>query len=257
MNNVKVNGKSMTHTRTGNSSGTPLMLVHGFPLDHTIWEPMLPFLTGTFDVILPDLPGFGGSDLPAEAPTVESYAACLAGLLDALKIKQVLLVGHSMGGYVALTFARLHPERLLGLGLVASQALADTPERAAGRHQTAEQVATQGVKVVAEAMSPKLSANPAHAPALNALILRQKPEGVIAGLKLMAARPDATPALPAFGFPVALVHGQADALISPERAREIAAAVKGARLVELPGIGHMPMLEAPQLAAQALAQLIL
>lgn len=254
MNTLDINGKRLAYARTG--QGTPLMLVHGFPLEHTIWEPMLPFLTDEFDVILPDLPGFGGSDALEPAPNMDAYAAALAGLLDALSLPHVILVGHSMGGYVALAFARLYPQRLLGLGLVASQALADPPDRKAGRYQTAEQVAAQGVGVVAEAMSPKLSADQAHGPVLNALILGQKPDGVISVLKAMAERPDSSPLLASFDFPVALVHGLQDVLIPPERAREIAAVAKRASLLELPGVGHMPMMEAPQETAKALKRLV-
>lgn len=254
MNTLTVNGEIFTYGRQGR--GAPLMLVHGFPLDHTIWEPMLSYLTEDFDVLLPDLPGFGGSGYSGPVPTMEIFAASLANLLDALNLPQVYLVGHSMGGYVSLAFARLYPKRLLGLGLVASQAMADAPERKAGRYQTAEQVAAQGVRVVAEAMSPKLSADQAHVPVLNELILKQKSESVIGSLKAIAERPDSSPSLASFDFPVALVHGLADALIPPERAREVAAQVKHAHLLELPGVGHMPMMEAPLETAGALKAML-
>lgn len=254
MNTLTVNGRLLTYARSGN--GTPLVLVHGFPLDHTIWEPILPFLTDRFDVIQPDLPGFGGSDAPAPAPAMETYAAALADLLAALKLERAFVAGHSMGGYVALAFARLYPACLSGLALVASQALADAPERKAGRYQMAEQVAARGVGIVAEAMVPKLSADPAHGPLLTDLILRQKPQGVIGGLQAMAKRSDSTPFLASFVLPLVLVHGQADALIPPERAREVAGLVAHARLVELPGIGHMPMMEAPRATAEALLHLL-
>ncbi len=247
-------GKNLACERHGR--GVPLMLVHGFPLDRTIWHPLLPHLAGAFDVVLPDLPGFGASPDPAPSPTVEAYAAALAGLLDELGLGQVCLAGHSMGGYVCLAFARLFPQRLLGLGLVASQALDDSPERKAGRYQTAAQVQEQGVRVVADAMAPKLSADPAHVPMLHGLILGQRVPGVVAGLHLMAGRPDSSASLPAFEFPVVLVHGQADALIPPERSREVASAVARGHLFELPGVGHMPMLEAPQQTAKALLHLI-
>jgi len=244
----------LAYTRQG--CGAPLVLVHGFPLDHTTWKPLLPYLTPHFDVILPDLSGFGDSAALETAPDMEAYAAALVGLLDALQLPQSFVAGHSMGGYVSLAFARCYGQRLLGLGLIATQALPDIPERKASRYATAAQVAEQGAVVVADAMSTKLSANPAHAPILRNLILRQSPIGIIAALKAMAERPDLTPLLSSFTFPVAIVHGLADDLIPPDRSREMKTIISHAHFAEIPGIGHMPMMEAPQAAAGALKGLL-
>jgi 3-oxoadipate enol-lactonase len=253
MNTLAIAGKRLTYLRLG--TGAPLVLVHGFPLDHSIWEPVIPFLTDCFDLILPDLPGFGGSDSPEPDPVIEAYAHALVDLLSHLGVAQTFLAGHSMGGYVALAFARLYPHLLRGLALIASQTLADTPERKASRYATAEQVAAQGAGVIAEAMVPKLSADPAHRPVLSDLILRQKPEAIIAGLHAMAGRPDSSSLLSSLNVPLVLVHGQADALISVERAREAAQMAPHAVLVELPEVGHMPMMEAPEQTAAALKRL--
>jgi pimeloyl-ACP methyl ester carboxylesterase len=242
--------------------GTPLVLIHGFPLDHTTWDGMISHLEGQADVILPDLRGLGQSDItrpgaPQGAYTVADMAADIAGLLDALQIEKAVIVGHSMGGYVALAFARAYPQRLAGLGLVSTQVLADNDERKAGRYATAEQVAAQGVGVVADGMAPKLSANPDLVPAIRELILRQPAAGVIGALKAMAERPDSTELLAALKVPVAIVVGQADALIPADRSREMKAILPQAVLIELPGVGHSPMLEAPLETAQALKKVLL
>jgi 3-oxoadipate enol-lactonase len=242
--------------------GTPLVLIHGFPLDHTTWDGMISHLEGQADVILPDLRGLGQSELaqsgaPQGAYTVADMAADIAGLLDALEIQKAVIVGHSMGGYVALAFARAYPQRLAGLGLVSTQALADNAERKAGRYATAEQVAAQGVAVVAEAMAPKLSVNPNLVPTIRELILRQPAAGVIGALKAMAERPDSTELLSTIKVPVAIVVGQDDALIPPARSHEMKALIPHAVLIELPGVGHSPMLEAPIETAQALKKALL
>jgi pimeloyl-ACP methyl ester carboxylesterase len=183
-------------------------------------------------------------------------AASLAGLLRGLGLSRAFLAGHSMGGYVALAFARQSPEMVLGLGLISTQAGSDTPEGQANRHKTAAAVAEKGPGVVAEAMSAKLSADPAHEPLIREMILRQPAPGIINALKAMAARPDSSGLLSHFDFPVSIVHGQADALIPVERAREMKAALLRAHLTELPGVGHMPMLEAPTETAEALKTLL-
>ncbi len=123
MEKVNVNGIHLAYDRRG--KGTPLVLLHGYPLDHHLWDESLPLLEDTFDVILPDLRGFGESSTVDSSYTMDDYASDIAGLLDQLGIQKTAIAGHSMGGYVALAFARLYPERVSGLGLVSSQVLAD------------------------------------------------------------------------------------------------------------------------------------
>jgi pimeloyl-ACP methyl ester carboxylesterase len=254
MNKVSLSGLQLAYDRRGR--GAPLVLIHGYPLDHTIWEPIVPLLVNDFDLILPDLRGFGESDAPKTEYTMSDLAADVAGLLDRLGIEKAAIVGHSMGGYVALTFAHDYPRRMLGLGLVSSQALADPPERKTARYQEAEHVLAHGVKDVAEGMSVKLTANASLQTSLKALIMRQRPEGLAEALRTMAERPDSTPFLAEFDFPVSIVHGLADALIPVDRAREVRAAVKKGYLVEIDGVGHMPMVESPQKTAEALKSLL-
>src|SRR5690349_4074835 len=132
MEKVSVNGLTMAYSRHG--EGTPLVLIHGYPLDHSIWQDLLPLLQGEFEVILPDLRGFGMSAATAAPYGMTHMADDIAGLLDRLEIETAAVAGHSMGGYVALAFAGKYPQRLSGLGLVASQTLADPPERKQGRY---------------------------------------------------------------------------------------------------------------------------
>src|SRR3990170_4714619 len=125
MEKIKVNDVELAYTRRG--KGTPLVLLHGYPLDHHLWEEVAPLLEDTFDLILPDLRGFGESTTVGSPYTMDDYASDVAGLLNQLGIQKAAIAGHSMGGYVALAFARLYPERISGLGLVSSQVPADPP----------------------------------------------------------------------------------------------------------------------------------
>ena len=112
----------------------------------------------------------------------------LAGLLDHLRIEKTAMAGHSMGGYVALAFAKKYPNRVRGLGLISSQAAADAPDRKEGRYKTAAEVAEKGVGVVVDAMTPKLSANADVQAFVRAVMERQKPSAMIGALKAMAER---------------------------------------------------------------------
>lgn len=247
---LTVNGILLSCERIGR--GAPLVLLHGYPLDHTIWEAVVPLLQTDFDLILPDLRGFGRSEAPEAPYTLEDMARDIAALLDHWGIKRSALAGHSMGGYVALAFARLYPDRVTGLALVASQAAADTPERRAGRYRTIEEIQHQGIEPIARMMSARLTADASLRPRLENLILQQRPAGLIGALRAMAERLDATAWLAGLSCPVVLIHGQADELIPVERAREVKALIPHATLLEIPAVAHMPMLEAATATAEAL-----
>lgn len=247
---VTVNGIQIAYNRRG--QGAPLVLIHGYPLDHTIWDEVGSLLEDDFDIITPDLRGFGQSDVVEKQYTVSDMAKDIEGLLDNLEIENASIVGHSMGGYVALAFARAFPERVTGLGLVASQALADTPEGKEGRYKTADEIMMTGVGLVADTMSTKLSADERVQAQAQALIARQKPAALSGALKAMAERDDSSPILSSFKFPVVLVHGDKDVLIPIQRAQVIKAEIPHAVLIELSGNGHMPMMEDPRSTAQAL-----
>ena len=116
MNTVAVNGINLAYD-TIVAKELRLMLIHGFPLDHTSWNEVASLLENEFDLILPDLRGFGQSTTVETPYTISDMADDLAGLLDHLKIEKIALAGHSMGGYVALAFAKKYPQRVSGLGL--------------------------------------------------------------------------------------------------------------------------------------------
>jgi pimeloyl-ACP methyl ester carboxylesterase len=253
MEKIKINNIELAYDRRGN--GTPLVLLHGFPLDHHLWDDIAPLLEDTFDLILPDLRGFGESTTVDSPYTMDDYATDIAGLLDHLGIQKAAVAGHSMGGYVALAFAKLYPERVSGLALLSSQVLADPPERKEGRYKSAADVAQKGISGVVEAMTPKFTNDPRLQALARESMEKQQPAAYIGALKAMAERADSTPLLSIFRFPVVIVHGDADALIPVERAREVNEAVPASHYVELKGMGHVPMLEAAKETAEALKRL--
>lgn len=250
MEKVKVNGIELAYTRRG--KGTPLVLLHGFPLDHRIWEKAAAQLEGAFDLILPDLRGFGASTTVDTPYTMDDLAEDIAGLLDQLGIEKAAIAGHSMGGYVALAFARLHPERVIGLGLISSQVLADSPERKEGRYKSAADVAEKGIGGVVDAMTTKFTSDVELQAFARRNMEGQSPAAFIGALKAMAERQDSTSLLASMNYPVVVLHGDADELIPVDRAREVRDAVPHARYVELKGVGHMPMMEAADETVEAL-----
>lgn len=253
MDKMKINNLELAYVRRG--KGTPLVLLHGFPLDHHLWDDIASLLEDRFDLILPDLRGFGESTTVDAPYSMDDYAADIAGLLDQLSIQKAVIAGHSMGGYVALAFARLYPERVSGLALISSQVLADPPDRKEGRYKSAADVAEKGIGGVVEAMTSKFTSDARLQTIARSIMEKQKPGAYIGALKAMAERTDSTSLLSTFKFPVMVVHGEADALIPVARAHEVKAALPDSYYVELKDTGHVPMLEAAKETAEALLRL--
>ncbi|MCB0790337.1 MAG: alpha/beta fold hydrolase [Flavobacteriales bacterium] len=230
----------------------PLLLLHGFPLDHTLWTPQVEGLAGITEVIAPDLRGFGqdGRAVP-EAMTMEAYARDVKGLLDDRGIDRVVLGGLSMGGYVAMAFAEAWPERLAGLLLINTRATADDQAGKRGREDTAQRALDQGMTVIARAMVPTLLSestrqrDPALATSVEAMIARQRPEAVAAASRGMALRPDMHAALARLRAPALVITGEQDTLMPLPTSLALQATVPGAELVVIPGAAHLSNLEGP------------
>jgi 3-oxoadipate enol-lactonase len=234
-------------------SGRPLLLVHGFPLDHSMWNGQLEGLSSSCRVIAPDLRGFGGSGGEGEPVLrMEQFADDLARLLDAMKIEQpVTFCGLSMGGYVGWQFWSRHRDRLARLILCDTRAVADTQEGARQRLETADRVLREGSGVVAEAMRSKLFAPGtwSEAPELVESTMRvmqgASPQVVAAALRGMAERPDFSPLLAQIDVPTLVVCGEHDAISSPAEMQAMARAIPTGRYAEIAGAGHVAPLEKP------------
>jgi len=233
-------------------SGRPLVLLHAFPFDRRLWEGLA--VPGRM-LILPDLRGFGES--PLRPFVIADLADDVASLLDALELPGAAIGGLSWGGYVALAFARRHRGRTQGLLLADTKAGPDTPEARQGRGEAIELVRAQGVAAYLEKQLPRLLSPTASASVRDRAraLGNQRAEAVITGLEALRDRPDRRPELPAIECPTVIVVGSADGLTPPDEARAMAQAIPRARLVEIPGAGHLANLEAPEAFAAAVATL--
>ena len=225
----------------------PLLLIHGFPLDHQLWAPQVTAFGPERRVLAPDLVGFGSSSAQGR-PSVEDHADDLARLLDRLGLDRAVVCGHSMGGYVALAMWRRHPARVAGLVLACTRADADDAAAREGRSVLAARLGEAGMAPLVEAMPRRLlapGASPALLDQVAEMIGRQPAAGSIAALGAMAARPDASPELPAIDVPCLVITGAEDQLIDPEASRLMAAQIPDGRLQLVPGAGHLANLEEP------------
>lgn len=242
---LTVNDVTIGYTDEGR--GVPLLFVHGFPLSRGAWQKQIDAFRSSYRVIAPDLRGFGESDAGAGLVTMAQYADDLHALLQQLRTGPVVLIGHSMGGYVSFAFLRQHPQMVRGLVLVGTRAGKDTPEVAAGRRATAEKVQAKGVEVVVEAMAPKMLAAGNHdramAEQVRGLMTSSKPAGIVGALLGMAERPDATVELARISLPTLVITGADDVLIPPTESEKLAQAISGSQLNGIPQAGHLVAFE--------------
>ncbi len=261
MPTTTVNGISMNYVDEG--AGPVLLLVHGFPLDHTMWQFQIADLKEEVRVIAPDLRGFGATGVTPGTVSMRQMADDLAALLDALKISEpVFFCGLSMGGYVAWQFIERHAHRLAGVILCDTRAQADTPKERETRLETADKVLKEGPGFLADSMPKKLFSELAHKEqgalvnATKAVIRKGNPEGVAAAARGMAARPDVRDRLPSIELPALVIVGTDDAISTADEMREIAEALPVSMFTEVPGAGHMSPLEAPDVVNTAILEFV-
>lgn len=240
-------------------AGEPVLLLHGFPLRGEMWLPALEHLPQGFSYIVPDLRGHGQSAATDEC-TISDFADDLAALLELLdERRRIVVVGLSMGGYVALEFTRQYEACVRGLVLVDTRAEPDSQEAAKARLETAERVLREGTAVVANAMLEKLFAPEAPAPLRDywkRIMLDTTPRGAAAALRAMASRPDSFPVLKSMTVPSLIVVGEKDVITPPDCALRMHEAAAQSELVILPGVGHMAPVESPRPFADALRRFL-
>ena len=225
--------------------GVPVVLLHGFPFNRTLWREQTEALRVRYTVVTVDLRGHGETPAIADAPAMmDEMAKDVAALLDELGLAApVVLGGLSMGGYVALAFYRLFPERVRALLLADTRPQADTDEARLNREVTATRALREGMRTIADAMLPKLLAPATYAerPEIVArvgdMILRTDPQGAAAALRGMAVRRDQTQLLREIKCPTLIVVGSLDAITPPADAELMGREIHGSRVEVIEGAG--------------------
>lgn len=247
MTSIRINDINLAYTEAG--SGPPIVLIHGYPFNRSLWTEQTEALRSKYRVVTPDLRGFGESDSSAGPATMTRMAADVAALMDELRIQQAVIGGLSMGGYVALAFARMLPARLKALVLADTRAQADTEEGKQTRFQQAEKATSEGMAGIADAMLPKLltpetvSKRPELVKRVRDMMLKTKPEGAAAALLGMAERDDQTEFISSILVPTLILVGREDAITPVADSEKMQSRIEGSRLVVIENAGHVSTLE--------------
>jgi 3-oxoadipate enol-lactonase len=250
MPSVTVNGVRLNVIDEGD--GPPLVFLHGFPLDHSMWDGQRREFRSSHRVLIPDLRGLGRSEVSPVPVTMDLFADDVAALLDAVGVTEPAIVcGLSMGGCIAFAFVRRHAAKLKGLILCDCRAVADTAEMVANRRKLAERVLTDGPPVVVEAMMPRLfgpntnEKTPQVTDAVRNVMLASSSRGIAAAQLALADRPDSTPTLAQIAVPTLIIVGENDAISPPAEMQGFAAGIAGAEAVVIRNAGHMAPMEKP------------
>ena len=236
-----------------------LLLLHAFPLNARMWEGQLALADTGWRVIAPQLRGFDGGAGDPAATSVDDYAGDVIDLLDALHLKQVVVGGLSMGGYVAFALLRLAARYVQGLVLADTRSQADTPEGVAGRTRLLQVVQDKGAPAVADEMIPKLlgattqQTRPAVVEQVRSLVLASSTDGIAGAIRALMTRPDSTPLLASIHVPTLIIVGEEDTVTPPAASEEMHRAISGSELVRIARAGHLSNLEQPESFNAALA----
>jgi 3-oxoadipate enol-lactonase len=239
-----------------------VVLLHGFPLTREIWDAQAKALTRKHRVIRIDLRGMGASSVVAGPYLMATLASDVAAVLDAIGAGRATLVGHSLGGYVALAFARMFSERVERLALVCSRLTADSTERAAWRLARADAVERDSSSdAIINEMLPQLlqkqrfESDPALVSRVRAIASHNDPRGLAAMLRGMALRENSEDIAPDLEMPVLIVAGRYDSMTEADVAAMVRA-FPSAKLVWAERSAHLPMLEEPEMLAEALESFV-
>jgi 3-oxoadipate enol-lactonase len=238
--------------------GEPILLLHGFPLDHQMWNEQIAALKVKYRVIAPDLRGMGGSDVPTAAISLDQYADDILALLDQLEIPTVILGGFSMGGYIAFSLLRKAPQRFKAVVLADTRPEGDPKEGRKNRMNMAAALYEHGSSAARAAMLPKLLTaqtqkdKPELVAKLTGTIDAMKPEGLVHACLAMAFRKDSVSLLPLIKVPTLVIVGEKDAITPPAVMKKMADQIPHVFFVQIPDAAHLTPLENPDKFNQAL-----
>jgi pimeloyl-ACP methyl ester carboxylesterase len=248
MPSITLDHAAIHYTERGSGKNC-IVLVHGFPLDSRMWDQVLNDPPANTRVIAPDLPGFGKSS--TDRPfTMQSLAEDLNQFLSRINVNSCVLAGFSMGGYVALAYAKKFPKALRGLMLIDTRAEADSAEGKEKRNKMIQTVRSSGSRAIAEAMLPNMvtkqhTSDPSIANPLRAMMESCQPTTIEYALAAMREREDQTSFLPSIATPTLIIVGEEDPITPKSAAEAMNRGIPRSKLQVIPNAGHMSPMENP------------
>ncbi|MFF9849377.1 alpha/beta fold hydrolase [Streptomyces litmocidini] len=231
-------------------TGPALLLIHGHPFDHTMWQPQIDRFSRTHRVIAPDLRGYGATPLGTTTGStgLDDFAEDLVALLDSLGIDDCVVAGLSMGGQIAMELVRRRPERVRGLVLADTFPAAETEDGKKARNAMADRLLREGMRGYADEVLDRMVApyNTHAAPHVHRMMCATDPVAAAAALRGRAERRDHRETLAAVTVPALVVVGRDDAYTPVADAEEMHALLPDSTLTVIERAAHLPNLERPE-----------
>lgn len=246
---IKINGVNINYQERGLPQGMPIVFIHGFPFDNTMWTPQMMALPQEYRAVSFDVRGHGESDVADGQYSIELFADDLLSLMDHLDIRKAVLCGLSMGGYIALRAVERHPDRVQALILCDTRSEADSNEAKVKRASQIKAVKSQGVKPFAASFVKAVFApetferNPKAVKTIQSIIESTSPLSICGTLLALAARTDTTTALPGIKVPTLIMVGEHDTLTPSSASQSMQALIKGSEIHIIPEAAHMSNME--------------
>jgi 3-oxoadipate enol-lactonase len=247
-----INGAPIHYVDLGPRNGLPVVFIHGFPFSHLMWEPQLEPVSRRHRAIAYDVRGHGESFVGDGQYTIEGHVDDLVGLLDHLDLPHVVVVGLSMGGYIALRALEREPRRFRAAVLCDTRSEPDGNDGKLRRFATITAVKTHGSAPFADTFvkavfaPASLERIPERVAVIRGIIARTPALSIAGTLLALAARTDTTPSLGAIGVPTLILVGEEDLTTPPDASRSMHEKIRGSHLHIIPKAAHMSNLENPE-----------
>jgi 3-oxoadipate enol-lactonase len=246
---ININGLRINYTEVGNPSGLPVIFIHGFPFSSVMWTPQMKTISSNYRAVTYDVRGHGESDYGDGQYLIEIFVDDLIALLDFLKIEKAILVGLSMGGYIALRAVERNPERVLGLVLCDTKSAPDSNDVKIRRARQIQIIKASGIHRFADDFLKSIFSEstflrlPNIIEMIKYVILKTSPLSLASTLIALAARTDTTSALPSINVPTLILVGEKDTLTTTKDAEEMKNKIPNSVYHIIPDAAHMSNLE--------------
>jgi len=246
---ITVNHIRINYIEAGPTDAPVILFLHGFPFDKSIWRDQLSFLQKDFRIIAIDMRGHGESELGSEEFSIDLFAYDLIEFMNSLALDEIVLCGHSMGGYVALNAIHRFPKRFKALILCGTSCIADSPEVKQKRLNTIQLIQNEGQEKYAVDILPKLFSKssminlPGETILIKDLILKTSLDSIVRTLKALAKREESCSNLSLINVPVLIIVGSDDSLTPPALSEQLLKGIQGAKLKIFQDAGHLTNLE--------------
>ncbi len=248
---IQVNGITINYDDAGKSN-IPIVFIHGFPFDKSMWEPQLEYFKSKYRVISYDIRGYGKSTKDKRIASIDLFAEDLIKLLEVLKIDKVVACGLSMGGYILLNALNKFPEKFEAVILADTQCIGDSTETKVKRKKSILQIDENGLHDFAASFVKNIfckdiqKSNKKIVNKIESLILSISPQTITETLNALAQRKEMCTSLSDISIPVLILCGEEDSVTPLSQSNAMHSTISGSKFLTISGAGHMSNLEQPE-----------